>query len=137
MLSVTLHSVPKVHGLCHCFIAQVRLVDLNKEAVRPYSLHTERVKCISALNSSIFMSGSADGTIRLFDVREPLIRDTQEAKKRSLLGECIERGAPHFAKIMRHCFALGIEALRAGHRLNLHVNKEEVFTLWCLFQQAE
>ena len=67
-------------------------MDLNKEAVRPYSLHTERVKCLSTLNSSVFMSGSDDGTIRLFDVREAPVIDTQQAKRRSLLGKCMHGG---------------------------------------------
>ncbi|PNH07294.1 WD and tetratricopeptide repeats protein 1 [Tetrabaena socialis] len=49
---------------------QVRLVDLHKQAARPFLCHRARVKALAVVSPDTFLSASEDGTVRLFDVRQ-------------------------------------------------------------------
>jgi len=48
---------------------QVRLIDLNKQAVRPFHCHHGRVKSVAAVGPDVFLSGGEDGMISQFDKR--------------------------------------------------------------------
>ncbi|KAL0047044.1 hypothetical protein WJX82_004928 [Trebouxia sp. C0006] len=50
---------------------QVRLVNLQRSAVKPYTFHHGRVKALVPLDPFMFISGSDDGTVRHYDTREP------------------------------------------------------------------
>ncbi|DBB01012.1 TPA: hypothetical protein ACH3X1_000915 [Trebouxia sp. C0004] len=50
---------------------QVRLVNLHRSAVKPYTFHHGRVKALVPLDPFMFISGSDDGTVRHYDTREP------------------------------------------------------------------
>ncbi|KAL3147614.1 hypothetical protein ABBQ38_014665 [Trebouxia sp. C0009 RCD-2024] len=50
---------------------QVRLVNLHRRAIKPYTFHHGRVKALVPIDPYMFMSGSDDGTVRHYDVRDP------------------------------------------------------------------
>lgn len=49
---------------------QIRLVDLERSAIKPYTFHHGKVKALVALDPCLFISGSDDGTVRHYDTRE-------------------------------------------------------------------
>jgi hypothetical protein len=53
-----------------CFVSlQIRLIDLERQAVRPCSSHASSINSLVALSASVFASGGADGTVRCHDSR--------------------------------------------------------------------
>jgi hypothetical protein len=65
----------------------VRLVDLTKQAAKPYHSHTDRVTAVACFSPATFISGGLDGAVHLHDTREPYQQDVAVARKRSLLSE--------------------------------------------------
>ncbi|KAK4536417.1 hypothetical protein CDCA_CDCA08G2442 [Cyanidium caldarium] len=53
---------------------QIRISDLESQRIRAISCHTGRVKKLATIPSmpNVFLSASEDGTVRQFDLREPL-----------------------------------------------------------------
>lgn len=51
------------------YCAQVRLIDLNKQATRPFACHRARSKALAATGPDTFLAAGEDGTVRLFDLR--------------------------------------------------------------------
>lgn len=73
----------------HCLLClQIRLIDLQKEAVRPYSNHASSISSILPLSSAVFMSGGSDGTVRCHDSRTNSRSSQwmQASNRHSLLG---------------------------------------------------
>lgn len=80
--------------------AQIRLIDLHKEAIRPYSTHASSVNSILPLSTSVFVSGGADGTVRCHDSRVHGGGSSHGAAstRNTLLGACYQPGciaSPH------------------------------------------
>ncbi|KAK9829156.1 hypothetical protein WJX72_004226 [[Myrmecia] bisecta] len=48
---------------------QVRLINLQKSAIRPFNVHRGKVKALAIMDQHVFLSGSEDGTVRRFDTR--------------------------------------------------------------------
>lgn len=71
-----------------CVCLQIRIVDLERQAVRPYSSHAATIRTILPLSGAVFASGAEDGTIRCFDSRiRGCSDDSSQASSSSLLGE--------------------------------------------------
>lgn len=67
---------------------QIRVVDVERQAVRLHSSHATTVRSILPLSPAIFASGGEDGTIRCHDSRaRGNIEDSSQASRRSVLGE--------------------------------------------------
>ncbi|WIA36562.1 hypothetical protein OEZ86_007854 [Tetradesmus obliquus] len=64
----------------------IRVVDLERQAVRPYSSHAATIRTILPLSGAVFASGAEDGTIRCFDSRiRGCSDDSSQASSSSLL----------------------------------------------------
>ncbi|GAX80027.1 hypothetical protein CEUSTIGMA_g7466.t1 [Chlamydomonas eustigma] len=66
---------------------QVRIIDLNRLAVRPFVCHRSRVKALAPISNSCIISGGEDGTVRKWDMREPTAPSAHVLQTRSLLVE--------------------------------------------------
>jgi WD40 repeat protein len=71
---------------------QIRLIDLHKGAVRPYSNHASNINAILPLSTAVFVSGGADGCVRLHDSRLHS-SSNQAAGRNSLLGRSFSLSA--------------------------------------------
>lgn len=78
--------------LSFCAGLQIRLIDLQREAVRPYSSHASSIHSILPLSTAMFCSGGADGSIRCHDSRVPSGNSNEGAAHHSLLGRRLGRG---------------------------------------------
>lgn len=68
---------------------QIRLIDLNKGAVKPYTGHACNINSILPLSTAVFASGGADGTIMCHDSRvHSRSNASGDAGQQSLLGKC-------------------------------------------------
>lgn len=77
------------HGPVPLFLLQIRLIDLQREAVRPYSSHSSAVHSLLPLSTAVFASGGADGAVRCHDSRVNSRGGSQnDAGQDSLLGRC-------------------------------------------------
>ncbi|KAK9791353.1 hypothetical protein WJX73_006119 [Symbiochloris irregularis] len=59
---------------------QVRLTDLSKQAVRPFTVHETKIRAVAPLDANVFLSGGDDATVRRTDTR------MSPAQQRALLG---------------------------------------------------
>ncbi len=72
---------------------QLRVSDIHRMRVKPFYAHTGRVRALAAVTSHVLLSGSEDGTVRQFDIREakatraPPAQGDAPADVQSLLGK--------------------------------------------------
>jgi len=64
---------------------QVRAIDVERGAIKPFSCHEARVRCLAAVDGSVILSGADDGGVRLFDLRQPQAPTGQLQELRSLI----------------------------------------------------
>jgi len=74
--------------VCLTVISQIRLIDLEKEAVRSYCSHASNINSLLPLSAAMFASGGTDGTIRCHDsrVHARASRSGDSTGRHSLLG---------------------------------------------------
>ena len=67
---------------------QVRIIDLNRNAAKPFLSHRSRVKTLAVMDGNCVISGGEDGTVRRWDIREskPAGAPADYLNTRSLLG---------------------------------------------------
>jgi WD40 repeat protein len=84
---------------------QIRVVDLERRAVRPYSSHAATIRSILPLSQAVFASGAEDGTVRCYDFRtRESSDDSSQSSSRSLLGEQMPQPVNASLQMMSNLF---------------------------------